>query len=124
MPNKWTIAELDDHQDTTFAILPPTGETGLVIGEVSNILSLHAAILAFIDAGARADTHIDKLDARISGPWLSTSQVARTHGIPLATVRSWMATSNVAEKRGREWYAPEVVIRGWAARWTPHAARK
>lgn len=116
----WTIAKLDLHDPNDncqmFAILPDDDTNGYNIGEMADVVSLLSALRAFVEGGGQADETIDELDERLGWHWLSSSQAAREFDIPKSTMRLWMAQSAHSEKRGREWYAPSAIVRGWVAR--------
>lgn len=120
----WKIAKLKLHDPdddaVMYAIVPSDGETAYVVGELTDILELSADLRDFVDAGGTTPCVIDELDPSFGHAWLSTGDAARKYNVPPSTMRSWMENSSHAEKHGNAWYAPEIVIRGWVARWTPH----
>ena len=117
----WTIAKLIPHDETDpddlYAILPDDGTRALAV-EMDDVLALHRLLVEFLDHGTTET--LDEYAEELGFTWLSSGDAARRYGIPTSTMRQWMSTSAHAEKRGSQWYAPDILVRGWVARYTPH----
>lgn len=117
--NTWTIVKITERGSGNaapmFAAVNSDGHA-YILGELAETLDLLRAIREFAEAGGRAKDEIDALDSAFGHRWISTSDAAREFDVPASTMRAWMAQSGRAEKRGREWYAPLLVVRGWVAR--------
>lgn len=116
--NAWTIAKITErggggNAAPMFSAVNSDGHA-YILGELAETLDLLRAIREFAEAGGQAHTEIDALSSAFG--WISTSDAAHEFGVPASTMRAWMARSGCGEKRGREWYAPLLVVRGWVAR--------
>ena len=116
--NTWTIAKIIERGSGNaapmFAAVNSDGHA-YVLGELAETLDLLRAIREFAETGGQAQDKIDELNSAFGHRWISTSDAAHEFDVPASTMRAWMAKSGCAEKRGREWYAPLVVVRGWVA---------
>lgn len=117
--NTWTITKITERGSGNaapmFAAVNSDGHA-YVLGELAETLDLLRAIREFAEAGGQSQDEIDALDSAFGHRWISTSDAAREFDVPASTMRAWMAQSGRAQKRGREWYAPLLVVRGLVAR--------
>lgn len=108
---------------TVWAAIPDDMTGGLIIGEWSSVLSLHAALSRLVDTG-QVDEEIDEDDERLNHRWLNVSEAASEYAVPVDTVRYAAREGLIlkAEKQGNEWRFPERQFKQWVAtKYTPRS---
>lgn len=116
----WTIHPTDEYplNDALFAIMPDDGCDGYLVGDMMELIELHAAIARVIADLEAHDGVISHLDERLGWRWLTVTEAAREYGVPADTVRWAVRNGRIkpSRKTDNRWSFPAATFRGWLER--------
>lgn len=109
-----------DGQPPEFAIVPPDGESGYIVGELSDVYALFDRLNAFAVTG-EDDGEIEQFAQILGHTWLTVAEAESKFGAPRATVTKACRRGEIvgARKQANRWVFPQNSLSQWLAKSPP-----